>query len=167
LGSGTHLHSIRPAIWVLETGVFPSAFHSASNLGPGTHLHSIRPAIQVLEPGVFLSAFHSASNLGTGGWGVPICIPFGQQFGYWTGVFPSAFHSASNLGPGTHLHSIQPAIFVRDRPVHRWARGARTRRSCAAPITASSTAAEGLRGDSLPAALGEYPSCWASQPPWR
>jgi hypothetical protein len=169
---------------------YPSAFHSASNLGTGdwgvpicipfsqqfgywrlgcgcSHLHSIQPAIWVLETGVFPSAFHSASNLGTGDWGVPICIPFGQQFGYWTGVFPSAFHSASNLGSGTHLHSIQPAIFVRDRPVHRWARGARTRRSCAASITASSTAAEGLRCARLPAALGEYPSCWASQPPWR
>jgi hypothetical protein len=77
-----------------ETGVFPSAFHSASNLGSGTHLHSIRPAIWVLD------------------WGVPICIPFGQQFGFW---YPSAFHSASNLGTGlgcSHLHSIRPAIWV-------------------------------------------------------
>jgi hypothetical protein len=131
----SHLHSIQPAIWVLETGVFPSAFHSASNLGSGTHLHSIQPAIWVLVTGVFPSAFHSASNLGTGDWGVgvPICIPFSQQFGYWrlgcshlhsiqpaiwvleTGVFPSAFHSASNLGTGlgcSHLHSIRPAIWV-------------------------------------------------------
>jgi hypothetical protein len=42
---------------------------------------------------------------------------------------------------------------VRDRPVHRWARGARARRPCAASITpsASSTPAEGLRGAYLPA----------------
>jgi hypothetical protein len=42
---------------------------------------------------------------------------------------------------------------VRDRPVHRWARGARARRPCAASTTpsASSTPAEGLRGARLPA----------------
>ena len=42
---------------------------------------------------------------------------------------------------------------VRDRPVHRWARGDRARRPCAASITpsASSTPAEGLRGARLPA----------------
>jgi hypothetical protein len=48
---------------------------------------------------------------------------------------------------------------VRDRPVHRWARGARARRPCAASITpsASSTPAEGLGGARLPAL--QHPAC--------
>ena len=48
---------------------------------------------------------------------------------------------------------------VRDRPVHRWARGARARRPCAASTTpsASSTPAEGLRGARLPAL--QHPAC--------
>ena len=48
---------------------------------------------------------------------------------------------------------------VRDRPVHRWARGARARRPCAASITpsASSTPAEGLGRARLPAL--QHPAC--------
>ncbi len=48
---------------------------------------------------------------------------------------------------------------VRDRPVHRWARGARARRPCAASKTpsASSTPAEGLRCEQLPAL--QHPAC--------
>ena len=48
---------------------------------------------------------------------------------------------------------------VRDRPVHRWARGARARRPCAASITpsASPTPAEGLRGARVPAL--QHPAC--------
>ena len=48
---------------------------------------------------------------------------------------------------------------VRDRPVHRWARGAGARRPCAASITpsASPTPAEGLRGARVPAL--QHPAC--------
>jgi hypothetical protein len=69
------------------------------------------------------------------------------------------FFSKRNQPRATAEKVAECAGVVRDRPVHRWARGARARRPCAASIipSASSTPAEGLRGARLPALL--HPAC--------